>query len=195
MTKAGSDSARLLAAASFAAKKHRDQRRKGADATPYINHPLAVAETLSDVGGVTNTDILSAALLHDTVEDTGTTLEELEDAFGLAVCKLVEEVSDDKDLPKDERKKSQIEHAPKLSREAKSIKLADKICNVTDVVHNPPTAWSLERRREYLNWSERVIVGCRGSNPALEAHFDELLREGRKVLSSIAGNVGDERVG
>ena len=101
MTKAGSDSARLLAAASFAAKKHRDQRRKGADATPYINHPLAVAETLSEVGGVTDTDILSAALLHDTVEDTGTTLEELEDVFGLAVCKLVEEVSDDKDLPKD----------------------------------------------------------------------------------------------
>ena len=195
MPEHGSDSARLLAAASFAAKKHRDQRRKGADATPYINHPLAVAETLSDVGGVTDTDILRAALLHDTVEDTGTTLEELEDAFGLAVCKLVKEVSDDKDLPKDERKELQIEHAPKLSREAKSIKLADKICNIDDVLKNPPVKWSLDRRREYLRWAGQVVAGCRGSNPALEAHFDELLREGRKVLSGIAGIVGDERRG
>ena len=192
MPEHGSDSARLLAAASFAAKKHRDQRRKGADATPYINHPLAVAETLSDVGGVTDTDILRAALLHDTIEDTGTTLEELEDAFGLAVRKLVEEVSDDKNLPKDERKKSQIEHAPKLSRGAKSIKLADKICNINDVIKHPPVKWSLDRRREYLRWAGQVVAGCRGSNPALEAHFDALLCEGRKVLGSIAATAGEK---
>ena len=195
MPEHGSDSARLLAAASFAAKRHRDQRRKGADATPYINHPLAVAETLSEVGGVTDTDILSAALLHDTIEDTETTPAELEETFGPTVRRLVEEVSDDKTLPKANRKLQQIEHAAHISHSAKLIKLADKICNVTDVVHNPPTAWSLERRREYLNWSERVIVGCRGSNPALEARFDALLREGRKVLSSIAGNVDDKPVG
>ena len=144
---------------------------------------------------MTDTDILSAALLHDTVEDTGTTLQELEDVFGLAVCKLVEEVSDDKDLPKDERKKSEIKHAPKLSREAKSIKLADKICNIDDVIKHPPVKWSLDRRREYLRWAGQVVAGCRGGNPALEAHFDELLRAGQEVLSGIAGIVGDERVG
>ena len=195
MTMAGSESARLLAAMSFAAKKHRDQRRKDVDASPYINHPLAVAETLTNVGDVTDLNVLIAALLHDTLEDTETTPEELQKGFGPAVCKLVMDVTDDKETPKEERKQQQIEHAPELSHEAKLIKLGDKICNVRDVIVNPPTRWSLDRRREYLRWAGQVVAGCRGSNPALEAHFDELLHAGQEVLSGIAGIVGDERVG
>ena len=183
MTMAGSESARLLAAVSFAAKKHRDQRRKDVDASPYINHPLAVAETLTNVGDVTDLNVLIAALLHDTLEDTETTPEELE-VFGPAVRKLVMDVTDDKETPKEERKQQQIEHAPELSHEAKIIKLGDKIYNVRDVIVNPPTRWSVDRRREYLSWAGQVVAGCRGSNPALEAHFDELLFQGQAALAA-----------
>jgi len=175
--------AALLKASTFAARKHRDQRRKDADASPYINHPLEVAEVLARIGGVDDATVLQAALLHDTVEDTQTTPEELEREFGAAVRKLVEEVTDDKTLPKLERKRLQIEHAPHLSPRAKLIKLADKICNVRDVTHSPPKGWDEQRRIEYFDWAAKVVAGCRGTNRALERHFDALLRDADGLMN------------
>jgi len=172
----------LLKAARFSAEKHRDQRRKDSHASPYINHPLQVAETLASVGGVEDVSLLVAALLHDTVEDTGTRPEEIETEFGAEVLFLVMEVTDDKSLPKPERKRLQVEHAPHKSHRAKLLKLADKICNVNDILNTPPADWSLQRRREYLLWTEQVVEGLRGANPALERRYDELLAEGKQAL-------------
>jgi guanosine-3',5'-bis(diphosphate) 3'-pyrophosphohydrolase len=179
---AGSDVATILRAASFSADRHRHQSRKGDDPPPYINHPLEVASMLANVGGITDVTTLVAALLHDTVEDTSATPEELEGNFGRAVRLLVEEVTDDKKLEKPERKRLQIEHTPALSVAAKQIKLGDKICNMRDVVEHPPTHWSLQRRREYLDWAAAVVEGCRGANAALERQFDQVLSEGRETL-------------
>ena len=162
----------LLKALAFAAYKHRDQRRKDADASPYINHPIALADVLVNEGGVTDHEVLCAALLHDTVEDTDTTHEELVDAFGSRIARIVAEVTDDSALPKAERKRLQIEHAPRLSREAKLVKLADKLCNLRDVADHPPAKWDLQRRREYFDWAKQVVDGLRGVHPRLEAAFD-----------------------
>jgi guanosine-3',5'-bis(diphosphate) 3'-pyrophosphohydrolase len=183
------DIALLLKAVRFSAHKHRYQRRKDEDAPPYINHPIEVAEIMANIGNVEDLPTLLAAILHDTVEDTGTAFSELEEIFGRDVRLLVEEVTDDKSLPKDERKRLQIEHAQRLSERAKQIKIADKICNVRDVIHNPPPNWSLERKREYLQWAAKVVEGCRGSNADLERRFDEVVREGWLKL----GSPGDTR--
>ena len=177
--------AALLKALHFAADKHRDQRRKDVGASPYINHPIEVAELLARVGGVTDLVTLQAAILHDTLEDTNTTPQELEDAFGADVRRVVEEVTDDKNLEKIDRKRLQIEHAPHISPRAKLVKLADKTANVKAVTETPPAKWPLERRREYLDWTERVVAGLRGSNAALEKVYDEVLEEGRRVLSQV----------
>ncbi len=128
----------LIQAINFAAKKHRSQKRKGAEAEPYINHPLEVLNLLTSVGKVADFDVLIAAVLHDTIEDTKTTEEEIENLFGANVRKMVSELTDDKSLPKAERKQMQIEHAPHVSLGAKQIKLCDKISNIRDVLENPP---------------------------------------------------------
>src|SRR5687768_357215 len=182
----------ILRAASFAAKKHKDQKRKGSDGEPYINHPLEVASLLTDVGGITDTNIITAALLHDTVEDTGVSFEEIEKEFGSEVAGYVREVTDDKSLPKAERKRLQVEHAPNLSHGAKQIKLADKISNIRDVTAHPPEGWDIQRRREYVDWGEKVVTGLRGANPALEELFDEVTKHARLSLGSesIVGTVG-----
>ena len=177
-----SDNHRLLKALSFAADKHRFQRRKDVEKTPYINHPIAVALTLVELGHEENTDLLVAALLHDTIEDTKTSPEEIETEFGHRVLSIVLEVTDDKNLPKEERKHLQIIQAEKKSPLAKKLKLADKICNVTDILHNPPGTWSIERRLAYLGWVERVMAGLIGSNPSMEKHLQELIQIGREQL-------------
>ena len=177
-----SELAQLLKALQFAADKHRNQRRKDVEESPYINHPIQVATILATKGGVTDLPTLLAAVLHDTIEDTETTPKELEDHFGTEVRSLVLEVTDDKQLPKEERKQLQIEHAPLLLVKAKLIKLGDMIANVRDVTANPPANWSPERRRAYLDWAEQVVHGCRGCNPGLETCYDEALRAGRAVL-------------
>src|SRR6266403_385442 len=153
----------LLKALAFAAHKHRDQRRKDAEASPYINHPIALADVLVNEGAVTDFEVLCAALLHDTVEDTATTHEELVNAFGSRIARIVAEVTDDKALPKVERKRLQVEHAPKISREAKLVKLADKICNLRDISDHPPAHWDRQRRSEYFDWARRVVDGVRGT--------------------------------
>jgi guanosine-3',5'-bis(diphosphate) 3'-pyrophosphohydrolase len=165
--------ARLIKAVDFAALKHRRQRRKDAEASPYINHPLALARVLKLEAGVDDVDVLVAAILHDTVEDTQTTVEELAREFGAEVAGIVAEVTDDKELPKPEKKRLQIENAPRLSQKARLVKLADKICNLRDVVDSPPAHWPMERRRAYFEWAKAVIDGLRGAHPGLEALFDE----------------------
>lgn len=168
---------RLLQALAFAADKHRNQRRKDAEASPYINHPIALADVLANEGGVTDESVLIAAILHDTIEDTETSADELRTHFGEAVTAIVLEVTDDKSLPKAERKRLQVAHAPYASREAKLVKLADKICNLRDIVVSPPARWPLERRQAYFDWAKAVVDGLRGVHPALERAFDEALEK------------------
>jgi len=168
----------------FAARKHRDQRRKGASAEPYINHPAEVARLVAEATGGRPLAVLLAALLHDTVEDTQTTLDELEREFGTDVAALVAEVTDDKRLPKAERKRLQVEHAGTRSSGAKLIKIADKTSNLRSLLESPPTDWDLQRRREYFEWAKRVVDGCRGVNRKLERAFDDAYREGVAALQS-----------
>jgi (p)ppGpp synthase/HD superfamily hydrolase len=172
----------LLDALKFAARKHSRQRRKDLEATPYINHPIEVAEVMSRIGGITELPTLVAAILHDTIEDTETTPEEIEDCFGQEVLLLVQEVTDDKSLPKQERKRLQVEHAPNLSKGAKLIKIGDKICNVSEITPVQPAEWPLQRKLEYLDWAEKVVSGCRGCNPALERHFEAVSKKSRESL-------------
>ena len=179
----GSETAALLTALRFAARKHSRQRRKDLEATPYINHPVAVAEILAVTGLVTDLAMLQAAILHDTIEDTETSPQELAAQFGRDVCLLVQELTDDKSLPKKERKRLQIEHAPHLSTRAQQIKIADKICNLEDITSAQPVDWQLDRKLDYLNWAEKVVAGCRGCNRQLELRFDALLKEKRELFS------------
>ena len=172
----------LLEALRFAADRHRDQRRKGAEASPYINHPIEVAELIARVGGVADLVVLQAAVLHDTIEDTRTTAAELESRFGPEVRRVVEEVTDDKRLPWTERKRLQVEHAPRLSERARLVKLADKISNVRAIRESPPAGWTLQRRRGYLDWTAEVIAGCRGTNEALEQLYDRSLEAAYRSL-------------
>ena len=169
----GSDLALVLRASAFAAHKHRNQRRKDVDASPYINHPLTLANVLANEGAVSDAVTLCAALLHDTVEDTDTTAEELQREFGAEICAVVLEVTDDRTLPKAERKRLQVEHAAHISERAKLVKLADKISNLRDVASSPPAGWPIERRREYFDWAKAVVDRLRGVHPVLEAIFDE----------------------
>lgn len=166
----------ILSALAFAAEKHRDQRRKDPEASPYINHPIAVAHLLAVECGISDPATLLAAILHDTIEDTQTTQEELHAKFGARVAAIVAEVTDDKSLDKAERKRLQVEHAPHLSARAKRVKLADKICNLRDVATRPPMDWPLERRREYFDWAKQVVDGLRGGHPRLEKLFDQTYR-------------------
>lgn len=164
----------FVKAVAFAAEKHRNQRRKDADASPYINHPIALANVLANEGGIEDLAILSAAVLHDTIEDTETTASELEKLFGSKVTSIVLEVTDDKSLEKHVRKQRQIEHAPHISPEAKLVKLADKICNLRDILVSPPADWSAERKQTYFDWAAQVVAGVRGIHPGLESVFDGL---------------------
>ncbi len=172
----------LLTALRFTAERHRFQRRKDPDASPYINHLIEVALILSTTGGVSDLDVLQAAVLHDVLEDTDTMADELEARFGARVRLLVEEVTDDQSLPKADQKRLQVEHAPQLSVAAKQLKLADKISNIGDLRRGVPREWSLQRSLDYIDWAEQVVAGCRGANAALEAAFDQAAANSRRVL-------------
>jgi GTP diphosphokinase / guanosine-3',5'-bis(diphosphate) 3'-diphosphatase len=173
----------FLKALKFSAEKHRNQRRKDKLASPYINHPIEVADVLRTIGNVSDITTIVPALLHDTVEDTNTTHEEIRFNFGEDVLALVLEVSDDKNLPKQERKIKQIEKASFLSERARLLKLADKICNISDIANSPPHNWPWQRRVDYLDWAASVIAGLRGVNLRLETHFDEVLADAHKKLA------------
>ena len=172
MSKPSADIATILRAIAFAADKHRHQRRKDARASPYINHPIDLARLLANEGGIVDTEVLCAAALHDTIEDTNTTVDELQREFGAAIAAIVAEVTDDKNLAKAERKRLQVEHAAHASPKAKLVKLADKICNVRDIIAAPPAGWNAARRQEYVDWAVAVVDRVRGIHPKLEALFD-----------------------
>ncbi|XP_008335319.1 guanosine-3',5'-bis(diphosphate) 3'-pyrophosphohydrolase MESH1 [Cynoglossus semilaevis] len=172
-----SDALLLLETVNFAAEKHRNQRRKDVDSTPYINHPIGVAQILSHEGGITDIEVLQAALLHDTVEDTDTTFAELEAKFGQTVARIVSEVTDDKSLPKQERKRLQVDHAPHSSNQAKLVKLADKLYNLRDLNRCTPVGWTAQRTQEYFVWASEVVKGLRGTNLVLEEKLEELFRQ------------------
>ncbi|XP_020282304.1 guanosine-3',5'-bis(diphosphate) 3'-pyrophosphohydrolase MESH1 isoform X2 [Pseudomyrmex gracilis] len=164
----------VIKCVNFAAKKHRNQRRKDVDQTPYINHPLGVANILTEEGKVFEPVVILAAILHDTVEDTDTTFEEIEREFGHKVCHVVQEVTDDKSLPSALRKQLQVEHTPYISREAKLVKLADKLYNLRDLEKATPVGWTSERVKEYFKWAKDVVDGCRQTNFTLESELDVL---------------------
>ncbi|OQA33073.1 MAG: GTP pyrophosphokinase rsh [Betaproteobacteria bacterium ADurb.Bin341] len=172
----------LLTATAFAADKHCNQRRKDKQASPYINHPIALANVLKNEGGIADAKVLAAAMLHDTIEDTDATPEELEAVFGKEIAGIVLEVTDDKSLPKAERKRLQVEHACSISHRAKLVKLADKICNLRDLLASPPAAWSEKRIEEYFDWARDVVEGLRGSNAPLERVFDALYGQRQETL-------------
>lgn len=163
----------VVEAARFAADRHRHQRRKDAEATPNINHPLTVAAILCEVG-IDDADVIVAALLHDTVEDTETTPAEIVTMFGKRVASMVAEVTDDKSLTKETRKQLQIAHAASKSEGARLIKLADKIANLRDLAEHPPQ-WNAERMRSYRQFAADVIAGARGVNATLDQVADRAL--------------------
>ncbi|XP_054858118.1 guanosine-3',5'-bis(diphosphate) 3'-pyrophosphohydrolase MESH1 [Eublepharis macularius] len=171
-----SDAARLLDAADFAARKHKAQRRKDPEGTPYINHPIGVAWILAQEAGVTDVAVLQAALLHDTVEDTDTSLPEIEERFGQEVKGIVEEVTDDKALPKVDRKRLQVECAAQRSPAARLVKLADKLYNLRDLNRCTPQGWSEERVQEYFLWASKVVKGLSGTNAVLEEKLQQLFK-------------------
>lgn len=166
------DFTQLVDALGFAAHKHRDQRRKDQVASPYINHPIALMRVLSVEAGIHDPVVLITAILHDTVEDTATSPEELDARFGPEIRDLVMEVTDDKRLSREERKARQIRRAGSASERARLVKLADKICNLRDLADSPPHAWDLERRRAYFDWAAAVVDQLRGTHAELERIFD-----------------------
>lgn len=162
----------LIRAIDFAAQKHRAQRRKGNSDTPYINHVIDVLHILHVEAEIHDSEILCAAVLHDTIEDTETSYDEITALFGVIIANLVMEVTDDKTLPKDVCKQLQISKAGLSSHKARCIKLADKIANVRDLIDSPPSHWPMERVIAYIDWSMRVVEGLRGTHEGLEGLFD-----------------------
>ncbi|MDE2357457.1 MAG: bifunctional (p)ppGpp synthetase/guanosine-3',5'-bis(diphosphate) 3'-pyrophosphohydrolase [Alphaproteobacteria bacterium] len=179
-----SEGVRLAAAFAFAARAHVDQRRKGARQEPYLNHLAEVADLAARASGGADIDLIIAALLHDAVEDTPVTPAELEAAFGPRVAALVAEVTDDKTLSESERKRAQVAHAATLSPEARILKLADKISNVRDMAHSPPSGWSVARRAAYLAWAREVVEVCRPASPVLGELFDAIAAEASRGLEA-----------
>ena len=178
------DLVELSRAFSFAAERHAAQRRKGEAKEPYVNHLAEVAWLVAYATGGHDPALVIAALLHDTVEDTPTTVAELEAEFGADVAGLVSEVTDDKGKPKGERKRLQVENAPHKSERARLIKIADKTSNLRGLTTSPPADWDVARKREYFEWAAQVVEGCRGVNPWLEDTFDQAHRDGLSALGA-----------
>jgi GTP diphosphokinase / guanosine-3',5'-bis(diphosphate) 3'-diphosphatase len=173
---------KVLEAAFFAANKHTNQRRKNIEDTPYINHLIEVAHILASSGGITDEDILSAAFLHDTIEDTGTKEKEISDLFGTKISGYVMEVTDNKSLPKAERKRLQEVHAGSLSEGAVLIKIADRISNLRAIATVPPQGWSMKRQITYYDWSDRVFRNMKKTGNPVERLFAEEFDKGYQIL-------------
>jgi len=177
------DVQKIFKAVAFSADKHRSQTRKDAQQTPYIIHPIGVTHTLLTLGKVRDADILIAGLLHDTVEDTATSFEEISQAFGPRVAALVREVTDDKSLPKHVRKQLQIEHAAEKSAGAAQIKLADKLYNLNDLTQSSPSDWDQERVDAYFLWAKQVVDHLPWVNAPLKNAVDEMIQAHLKVMA------------
>lgn len=183
----GSGLHQLAKALDYAARQHVAQRRKGALGEPYINHLCEVAALLAETSDQEDADLLSAAVLHDVVEDTDATIEDVRALFGAEVARIVAEVTDDTSLPRSVRKARQIEKAPNLSQQGRMLKIADKTSNLRAIVASPPEDWSDDRKREYVRWAEEVVAGCRGLNHRLEAEFDTAAAEAKRLLNTNTG--------
>lgn len=173
---------KILNALQFAAEKHKGQFRKGLSKTPFINHPIKVATILADNGEADNADLLQAAILHDTIEDTNTTATEIKKVFGKLIGDIVLECTDDKYLPSQQRKQAQIDNVTKASINAKKLKLADKIANVKDIILDPPKGWGIERKLNYLDWANKVCCQIKGVNKNLENLFEKELTLAKQTL-------------
>jgi guanosine-3',5'-bis(diphosphate) 3'-pyrophosphohydrolase len=178
---------KTLIAAHAAARWHAKQRRKGSAGEPYINHLLEVAALVHEATGGNDPDLIVAALLHDAIEDQGISRGTIAEQFGEDVASLVEEVTDDKSLPSDVRKRLQVEQAGKKSTRAKILKLADKISNVTAIGADPPPDWSVERQRQYVQWGRDVVAGLRGASAPLETKFDHSAEKVEQLIARRAG--------
>ena len=163
---------RILAAAHFAAERHKGQKRKGEAAEPYVNHLIEVAELIARSSNLLDANLVMAGFLHDTVEDTDVTPQELEQRFGKDVTALVMEVTDDKSLPKEQRKALQVQTAHKKSPRAQTLKLADKISNLRALISTPPSNWPTQRKRDYFVWARNVVSELSDPNPILKAEFE-----------------------
>ncbi|HSM43294.1 MAG TPA: HD domain-containing protein [Afifellaceae bacterium] len=172
----------VLQAADTAARWHVSQRRKGENAEPYINHLLHVAAMVTEATNGKDPELAIAALLHDAIEDQQISRDKIAEEFGDDVASLVAEVTDDKSLPKQERKELQVKHAPHKSDRAKIIKLADKTSNLLALADSPPADWSMDRRREYVVWARQVVDGLRGVCPPLEARFDAAAKQAEAAV-------------
>lgn len=173
----------VLRAARFAAHHHRNQRRKGEEGEPYLNHLIEVAHLLTEATNGGDPPLVAAAMLHDVVEDQEVSHADLVAEFGDEVASLVAEVTDDKSLEKAVRKRLQVEETPHKSVRARMLKLADKTSNLRAIVASPPAGWSRRRKVEYFEWAEQVAAGCRGTNDRLEGWFDEAHRQGMRALA------------
>ncbi|MBO0752911.1 MAG: HD domain-containing protein [Bradyrhizobiaceae bacterium] len=175
---------KVLHAALVAAQWHTTQRRKGKAQEPYVNHLVEVAYLVAACGA--SEDVICAALLHDAIEDQGVTAATIAGMFGADVAAMVCEVTDDKTLPKAERRALQVVRAPHLTPGAKLVKLADKISNVRSIASSPPADWPPRRRLEYVEFCCKVVAGLRGIDAALEKTFDSAAREALDASQSEA---------
>ncbi len=174
----------VMQAADFAARRHVNQKRKGSAGEPYVNHLAEVAMLLATATAGEDAELVAAGFLHDTLEDTPTEYEELVALFGTTVAKLVAEVTDDKSLPKAERKQSQVDKAPTKSARGRLLKIADKTSNLRSLVTSPPADWDSTRALDYIDWAERVVAGCRGLNSSLEKSFDAAAADARAAIAA-----------
>lgn len=185
----------LLDVIIFATQKHKKQQRKGSSNTPYIVHPMQVAKILLEIGKIEDINIIKAAILHDTIEDTDTNPEEITELFGETVKNIVLEVTDDKSLPKQERKELQVEKMSQKSMEAQTLKIADKICNLTDLINDPPKNWKISRILEYVDWAEKVVNKAQNINPNLESYFAQKVKEAREMYNHTNNYMLHRKVG
>jgi GTP diphosphokinase / guanosine-3',5'-bis(diphosphate) 3'-diphosphatase len=172
---------KIFDALEFASFRHRFQKRKGAGGIPYINHPVEVTNLLLKTIENPSEKLLIAALLHDVIEDTDTSEEDIRSSFGDEVLQLVKEVTDDMHLPRKERKRLQIVHSGALSPEAKYIKIADKACNVKDII-NTRHYWTKQDKISYIEWAIRVVDQMHGTHRDLETVFFNNVREAQEKL-------------
>lgn len=180
----------LLKSVDFAARAHRDQRRKGPAEEPYINHPIEVSRLIVECEPDTHEDILCAAILHDVIEDCGATRDEIAACFNASVADIVLEVSDDKALPRDERKAKQVETAPHLTAGAKLVRLADKVANVGAMLTDTPIGWDEKQILAYVDWAEAVVAPCREVSDNLSDRFDAIARDVRAFHEDRKAEVG-----
>ncbi len=173
----------VLNAAETAARWHAGQKRKGAAAEPYINHLLEVARLVAEATKGEDPALIIAALLHDAIEDQQISPATIASRFGDDAAALVQEVTDDKSLPSSERKRRQVEEAPRKSARAKILKLADKVSNVTAIGNDPPADWPVQRQSDYIQWGRNVVAGLKGVSRELEGKFDAAAAEAERKIA------------